>query len=82
MSTTHFAVGNVAEHSGFLTYRDGPAMFADGTQTGWTYQDVTGPHGSVLCEGTEDECKAALAEFLRCDAPSSGRYCYSHNPEP
>ena len=68
---TFFAVGNVAEHSGSVESREGEAWPAPG---GWTYQDVTGAHGTILCEGTEDECRAKLDVWLQC----SDNRCYTH----
>lgn len=57
---TFFAVGNVAEHSGSVESRKGEAWPAPG---GWTYQDVTGAHGTVIAEaeaqlphGSVDAC--------------------------
>ena len=44
---TFFAVVNVAEHSGSVESREGEAWPAP---DGWTYQDVTGAHGTVLSE--------------------------------
>ena len=76
--TTYFAVGDHAAHDGFTTSRAGPAWPAEG---GWTYQDVAGPHGNVIYEGaSEADAVAALNAFLVCDAPTTGAYCYTHNP--
>ena len=75
VETTFFAVGDVAAHDGYVTSRQ-----SDGA---WTYQDVTGPHGTVLLESTsEDEARAALDAWLVCDATARGAYCYAHNPRP
>jgi hypothetical protein len=59
----------------------GPAWPDGPGQSGWTYQDATGPHGCVLYDGpSEAEARRVLNEFLRCDAPEKGAYCCSHNP--
>lgn len=79
---THFAVGNVAEHSGHIVTMTGPAFPADG---GWTEQDVTGAHGTILAESNgrtvgRGPCERALTEWL-ADCPGRhGGYCYTHNP--
>lgn len=77
MIVTYFAVGNVAEHSGGIVTMRGPAWPAEG---GWTEQDVTGAHGTILCESTDRaECERVLAEWERCSSAEEGRYCYTHN---
>ena len=75
------AVGDVGEHSGYVATMRGPIWPEGPGQTGWTYQDATGPHGCVLYEGpSEAEAQRELDEFLRCPAAEAGEYCYSHNP--
>lgn len=79
MSTTYFAVGDMAAHDGAVTQKDGPAWPVEG---GWTEQDVTGAHGRILYEGeSRTAAQEALDAFLACDAPATGMYCYTHNPE-
>ena len=75
---TYFAVGNIAEHTGHVTSRrDAEAWPVEG---GWTYQGVTGAHGTVLYEGeSEREAERVLAAWLACAAPETGAYCYAHN---
>jgi hypothetical protein len=68
---TFFAVGDVGAHDGFVASREGPAWPTEG---GWTYQDVTGAHGTVLHEGTEAECRATLDKWLECDDD----HCFTH----
>jgi len=76
----YFVVGNYAEHSGRIVCRtqDEPCWPAPG---GWTWQDITGPYGSVLSEHTsEAEAVVALDTWLECDSSLRGEYCYTHNP--
>lgn len=79
-----FAVGNIAEHSGYTTNRNAadmwPVDLGDGQRGGWTYQGITGAFGTLLYEGeSEDAANAMLADFLTCDAVKRGVYCYTHN---
>ena len=77
----HFAVGDIAAHEGFTTKRHADDVWTPENESGWTYQEVTGAHGRVLYEGpSEEKARAELDAWLVCDAPSSGAYCYSHNP--
>lgn len=39
-----------------------------------------GALGECHAVGTEPECTASLAEYLKCDAVERGTYCYAHNP--
>ena len=71
---TWFAIGNTSEHSGFITSRVAADIWTSSNDAGWTYQDVCSPHGTVLREGTEEECRAQLDTWLVCD---DGR-CYTH----
>lgn len=80
-STTWFAIGNVAEHSGFVDSRKTDDGWTPENESGWTYQEVTGAHGIVLHEGLdEEEARKVLGAWLVCDAPERGAYCYTHNP--
>lgn len=73
--STHFAIINHAEHSGHYHFEP--------DDDGWTYQQITGSHGSVLYEGdSEEEARDKLAAYLECDSMERGEYCYSHNPCP
>lgn len=88
--TVYFAVVNRAEHSGRISGpwepdKQWPVRHRDERtgaewETGWTEQDVCGAHGSILHEGTEAECQAALDAYLKCDSVEQGTYCYTHNP--
>ena len=82
---TYFAVGDTGAHDGHVTSRIGPAFPSPG---GWTEQEVTGAHGTVLGVFTEWEpgpmgrspqrqAEDALNEWLKC--PGKG-YCYTHRP--
>lgn len=78
MARTYFTVGDIAAHDAHVTYEDGPPWPARG---GWTYQDITGSHGTVIYEGpSEADAEKARAEFMKCDAQENGAYCYTHNP--
>lgn len=78
---TFVAVGDVGEHSGYVAPMRGPIWPEGPGQTGWTYQDATGPHGTVLYDGpSEAEARRVLDGFLRCSAAEAGAYCYTHNP--
>ncbi len=73
MGTTWFAVGDIAAHEGHVTSVRG--------DEDWTYQGVTGAHGTVLYEGSsEEEARSTLAAWLVCDAAARGTHCYAHNP--
>lgn len=72
--TTWFAVGDIAAHDGFVTSRVATDVWTGQNPSGWTHQDVTGAHGTILHEGTEDECRAKLDTWLQC----SDDRCYSH----
>lgn len=75
------AIGNVAEHSGFVTSRSADDGWTPENESGWTYQEVCGSHGTVLHEGDgEDDARKILDAWLVCDAPERGIYCYTHNP--
>lgn len=72
---TWFAVGNTAEHSGFVTARLDRDAWTSKHESGWTYQDVTGAHGSILGEfDTESEAQACLDKWLECN----DERCYTH----
>ena len=61
-SETFFVVVNISENSGVVVSRKGPAWPEPG---GWTYQGVTGMHGTLLLESeSEAECQAALDAWL------------------
>lgn len=71
---TYFVVVNHAEHSGRV-------MTDDPTRPDFRYQDLTAPHGQILCETTDRaEADRELAEYLECDSVQQGTYCYTHNP--
>lgn len=71
-ATIFFAVGDVGAHDGYVTARVGPAWPVPG---GWTYQDITGAHGTVLYEGTtREEAQRELDAWLVCD----DEHCYTH----
>ena len=80
----YFAVGNIPEHSGFIDERNADDCWMAGwNETGWTYQDVTGSHGTIFAEcETREEAQAILDEYLVCDSVETGTYCYTHNPHP
>lgn len=82
MKSTFIAVGNTAEHSGFIAEQDAADIWrTNENENGWTYQDVCGPYGHVLIESnTKKEAQKVLNTFLECDAVKEGRYCYTHNP--
>ena len=67
-----FAVGDIGAHDGFVTSRVAADIWTNSNEGGWTYQDVTGAHGMILHEGTEDECRAKLDAWLQC---SDDRCC-------
>lgn len=72
------AVIDNAAHSGFVTEFDPADLWPDGSLT---YQELCGSHGSVLCEGTEADCKRELDKWLDCPAARAGHYCFTHNPK-
>ncbi len=81
MNAIFIAVGNNAEHSGFVTQLDRADIWTSDNPGGWTYQDACGSHGTVLGEfDTEAEARSCLREFLVCPAAAVGSYCYTHNP--
>ena len=69
-----FAVGDVGAHDGFVTSRVTADIWTGQNPGGWTYQDVTGAHGTILHEGTENECRTKLDSWLQC----SDDRCYTH----
>lgn len=69
-----FAVGDVGAHDGFVTSRIASDIWTGQNLGGWTYQNVTGAHGTILHEGTEDECRTKLNSWLQC----SNDRCYTH----
>jgi hypothetical protein len=74
VSVTFFAVGDVGAHDGFVTSRVTADIWTGQNPGGWTYQDVTGAHGTILHEGTENECRTKLDSWLQC----SDDRCYTH----
>lgn len=69
----HFAVGDIAAHDGHLS--------SVRAEDDWRYQEITGAHGTILYEGpSREQARRALDEWLECDAPKTGAYCYTHNP--
>ena len=80
MSCVWFAVVDIAAHDGFITPRWAPDIWTPENPSGWTYQDVTGAHGTILHEGrSAAEAQAVLDGWLDCPATRAGRY-YTHNP--
>lgn len=78
-----FAVGDRGAHEGHITSEWADNAWVPGNDDGWTYQQITGPHGAVLYEGPdENEARRVLVDWLKCDAMETGRYCYAHNPKP
>lgn len=75
----HFiAFGDVAAHNGAVVQ-------TDTDDESWTYQSAQPwAHCSTVIEEGSDEAavRAALAEWLECDATERGVYCYTHNPHP
>lgn len=75
MALVYFVVGNIAEHSGFVTSREDSDVWTNENPSGWTYQEVTGAHGRILDERpTQEEADQVLSDWLRCDDDR----CYSH----
>jgi hypothetical protein len=72
---TWFVVGNVGEHSGFVTSRYVDDSWTNENPNGWTFQGVTGSHGTIISEWTtEAAARAHLDKWLECD----DERCYSH----
>ena len=81
MKNSYIAVGNTAEHSGYIEERDADDVWRNGNEHGWTNQDVTGAYGFILAEcETRKEAQKELDSFLECDSVEKGTYCYTHNP--
>ena len=81
MNIKYFVIVNRGEHSGFVDDVDMDKIWRADNQNGWTYQQLTGPHGQVW--GTYDtkaEARLELKKYLKCDAAERGDYCYTHNP--
>lgn len=77
----YIVVGDIGAHDGHIEIVEMDDIWNGENPTGWTWQDITGPHGSVIGEcDTEAEAKQVLGDFLHCDARENGRYCFTHNP--
>jgi|SRR6187549_4303916 len=75
-------VGDIAAHDGGIADVWEEERWSNDNSSGWTYQDLTGSHGTVLLE-TQDrtEAERALSDWLKCPAAERGDYCYTHNPD-
>lgn len=82
-----FVIVDRAAHDGRIY---GPVGRAD-WERGLRFQDMTAPHGMIYTGGADDcdrdggfatlrRAKVVLAEYLQCNAPETGAYCYTHNP--
>jgi len=61
-SLTFFAVCSISENRAWVVAAIGPAWPANG---GWTYQQIAGFGGTILCESQEPEtAKKACDEFV------------------
>ena len=81
MSVIYFVVGNIAAHSGYIAMEDENDIWCNKNPEGWTYQDVTGPHGTILgLYETREEAQKELDKYMECDSVENGTYCYTHNP--
>lgn len=80
MNKKHFVIKNRAAHSAFIATVDMDDMRSDDNRDGWTYQQISGPHGNA--DGPYDtltEAKAVMKEWLVCPRAERGEYCYTHN---
>lgn len=78
MKRVYFTVADRPAHEAWVCSRDPGDGWTPDNEDGWTYQ---GMGGDVLYEGPDEaEAQRVRAEYLRCDAPKTGAYCYSHNP--
>ncbi len=83
MSAIKFIViGDIAAHDGYIVDVNYDEIWqANVNETGWTYQQIEGIHGTRLGEyDTKAEANAHLEKWLRCNAEEEDRYCYTHNP--
>ena len=81
LSRIYVTVGDVGAHEGFVTGHAADDAWLPEHPSGWTYQEVTGAHGTVLYEGPDvEEAQRVLDAWLDCPAARDGRYCYTHNP--
>ncbi len=73
----YMAVVNIAEHSGDVREVRGGA--APQTPGGWTYQEITGPHGTVISEDENRAVVQAALDAWLADCPAKhGQRCYTH----
>ena len=82
MNIKYLVIVNNAEHSGFTPKVDFDTSWSNENPYRWTYQDITGPYGTVMNEcDTISEAQELLNKYLECDAKEKDRYCYTHNPK-
>lgn len=71
--TTWFAIGDIGAHEGFVTSRRDDDAWTGSNESGWTYQEVCGAHGSVLYEGhDEQKARETLDKWLECPRAEKG----------
>jgi hypothetical protein len=82
MDKKYLVIENGPKHSGYVAEVDIDNIWqANFNEDGWTYQQIAG-NGNVAGEyDTEEEAQEHLDAFLECDAPETGKYCYTHNPD-
>lgn len=75
MNIKYHVIVNRAAHSGYVHESDMSKIWRG--LSGWTYQDITGPHGIIYdVKDTKEEADEVLRNYLKCD---TDRYCYTHN---
>lgn len=83
MDKKYFVIKNRGEHSAHIQTVDMDDIWSNSNPGGWTYQDISGPHGHA--DGPYDDLATAeeeMKDWLKCPRAEAGEYCYTHNPYP
>lgn len=76
----YFVIKDRAAHDAHIVdvYMDD--IWTSDNQSGWTYQEISGPHGNADGPFSSlEKAKEELDRWLQCDSVKNGTYCYTHN---